>query len=88
MNGKGVGGLVNSETFAWTAAFANDFDFLGVAGAVVADELEAALLGTSRTTAVGAAVAAADRIAHRFRRAAAVLHEVVAVLLFVARRSC
>jgi len=78
---------VDSETFAWTAALADDFDFLGVARAVAADQLEAALLGATRTTAVGAAVAAAHWIAHWFRRAAAVLHEIVAVLLFTARRS-
>ena len=76
------------ETLARAAALAHNLDLLGVARAVVADQLEAALLGASRTTAIGAAVAAAHRVTHRFGRATAVLHVVVAVLLFAARWSC
>ena len=77
-----------SETFTRAAAFADDFDFLGVACAVVADQLETALLGAARSTTVGTAVAAAHGIPHRFRRPAAVLHVIVAVLLLAASGRC
>ena len=77
-----------SEAFTRAAAFADDFDFLGVACAVVADQLETALLGAARSTTVGTAVAAAHGIPHRFRRPAAVLHVIVAVLLLAASGRC
>ena len=76
------------ETLARAAALAHNLDLLGVARAVVADRLEAALLGAARPAAVGAAVAAAHRVAHRLCRPAAVLHVIVAILLFAARRRC
>lgn len=72
------------EAFTRAAALADDFDLLGVACAVVADQLETALLGAARSTTVGTAVAAAHGIPHRFRRPAAVLHVIVAVLLLAA----
>jgi len=76
------------EAFTRAAALADDFDLLGVACAVVADQLETALLGTARSTTVGTAVAAAHGIPHRFRRPAAVLHVIVAVLLLAASGRC
>ena len=77
-----------SNTLARAAALAYDFNLLGVPRAVVANQFEAALLGAARPAAVRSAVAAAHRIAHRFRRSASVFHIIIAILFFTTGGRC
>lgn len=76
------------ETLPWTSAFTDNLDLLGVTRSVVTDQLQAALLGAARSAAIGTAIAAANRISNRFRRAAAVLHVIVTILFLPASRGC
>ena len=72
------------ETLPRAAAFADDFNFLGVARPVITDELQAAFLGASRSAAIGTAVAAADGIPDGLGRSAPVFHVVITVLFLSA----
>ncbi len=74
------------QTLPRAAAFADDFNLLGVARSVITDELQAAFLGASRSAAIGTAVAAADGIPDWLCRSAAMFHVVVTVLFLPACR--